>query len=153
MFLEEERERELEAIHDANVERDRERDELRAVKDGEVLTEAVAVSKTTNESLTAGERIIEALEIAQEDRAAADAHELVQRTMTEEAKMKAAPRPRNAIFSIYSQDIEPEVHVLRVIQKISPAALNDAMLVLPFSQVTIMLQVLDYWASKVRPCK
>lgn len=149
MFLEEERERELEAIHDANVDRDRERDELRAMKDGDTGVEASAVTKTTTETLMAGERIIEALDISEEDRLSADGYEDSKAGMTEEAVNRMAPRQRHAIFSIYTSHIEPEVHVLKVVQKIAPSALNDALLVLPFAKVVSMLKHLDYWSKKV----
>lgn len=150
LFLEEEREKELEAIYDANIERDRERDELRAVKEGETGPEAASVEKTTTETLMAGERIMEALEISEEDRRGLQEYEASKAKMSEESVAKMAPRKRNAIFTIYNDPtIEPEVHVLRVVQKIPPASLNDALLVLPFSKVVSMLEHLDYWAQKV----
>lgn len=147
--MEEEREKELEAIYDANIERDRERDELRAIKEGDTGPEASSVSKTTTETLMAGERIVEALEISEEDRLALDAFNDTKKNMTPEQIKKLAPRQRNPIFSIYPTDTEPEVHVLRVVQKIPPASLNDALLVLPFAKVVSMLKHLDYWAMKV----
>lgn len=153
LFLEEEREKELEAIYDANIERDRERDELRAIKEGDTGPEASSVSKTTTETLMAGERIAEALEISEEDRFALDAFNATKKNMTPEQIKKLAPRQRNPIFSIYPTDTEPEVHVLRVVQKIPPASLNDALLVLPFAKVVSMLKHLDYWAMKVRLAK
>lgn len=147
--MEEEREKELEAIYDANIERDRERDELRAVKEGDTGPEASAVTKTTTETLMAGERIAEALDISEEDRTALDDFEESKKAMSAEQIRKLAPRQRNPIFSIYPTDTEPEVHVLRVVQKIPPASLNDALLVLPFAKVVSMLKHLDFWAKKV----
>lgn len=97
----------------------------------------------------AGEKIIEALEISEEDRSAANEYEAARAAMTAEARDKMAPRQRNAVFSIYDSYVEPEVHVLKVVQKIPPASLNDALLVLPFSKVISMLQHLDYWAQHV----
>lgn len=149
LFLEEERERELEAAYDANLERDRERDELRAVREGDVGPEATAVEKTTTETLMAGERIAEALDISDEDRISLDAFEATKKDMPAEQAQKLAPRQRNAIFSMYGGDIEPELHVLRVVQKIPPASLNDALLVLPFAKVVSMLRHIDFWAKKV----
>ena len=80
--MEEEREKELEAIYDANIERDRERDELRAIKEGDTGPEASSVSKTTTETLMAGERIVEALEISEEDRLALDGFNETKKNMT-----------------------------------------------------------------------
>jgi U3 small nucleolar RNA-associated protein 12 len=151
LFLEEERERELEAIYDANAERDRERNELRATREGGAIgPEVSAVEKTTTETLMAGEKIMEALDISEEDRTGADAYEESKTSMTDESIAKMAPRQRNPIFSIYPSYIDPEVHVLKVVQKIPPASLNDALLVLPFSKVVSMLKHLDFWAQHVR---
>ena len=151
LFLEEERERELEAIYDANAERDRERNELRATRDGGATgPEVSAVEKTTTETLMAGEKIMEALDISEEDRRGADAYEESKTSMTDESIAKMAPRQRNPIFSIYPSYIDPEVHVLKVVQKIPPASLNDALLVLPFAKVVSMLKHLDFWAQHVR---
>ena len=151
LFLEEERERELEAIYDSSIERDRERDEMRVTKEGGIIgPEATAVEKTTTETLMAGERIMEALDISEEDRGSADAFEATKVGLSQDALDRLAPRKRNAIFSIYQTDVEPEVHVLYVVQKIPAASLNDALLVLPFAKVVSMLKHLDYWAQKVR---
>lgn len=150
LFLEEERERELESIYDTNVERDQERNELRATKEGVLGPEATAVEKTTTETLMAGEKIIEALEISEEDRISLDAYEASKASMSQAQVDKMAPRKRNPIFSIYYTEVGPEVHVLRVVQKIPAASLNDALLVLPFANVVSMLKHLDYWAQQVR---
>lgn len=97
----------------------------------------------------AGEKIVEALDLSEEDRSAAEAFEGSKSGMSHDAVAKMAPRQRNPTFSIYSSSIEPEVHVLKVVQKIPPASLNDALLVLPFSKVVSMLNHLSYWAEHV----
>jgi hypothetical protein len=97
----------------------------------------------------AGEKIAEALDISEDDRRMLDAFEETKQTMSAQQIKKLAPRQRNPIFSIYPTDTEPEVHVLRVVQRIPPASLNDALLVLPFAKVVSMLKHLDYWAKKV----
>jgi U3 small nucleolar RNA-associated protein 12 len=100
----------------------------------------------------AGERIIEALEISDEDRIQLDHFEDSNKSLSPEALAKLAPRKRNAIFSIYNNEmntIDPEIHVLNVIKKISPASLNDALLVLPFALVVSMLKHIDYWTERV----
>lgn len=97
----------------------------------------------------AGEKIAEALDISEEDRRYLDAFEETKKGMSEQQIKKLAPRQRNPIFSIYPTDTDPEVHVLRVVQRIPPASLNDALLVLPFAKVVSMLKHLDYWAKKV----
>lgn len=108
------------------------------------------MEKTTTETLMAGEKIIEALEISDEDRLQLQGHEETLKGMTEEAIERMAPRKRNPIFSIYEDpDMDPEIHVLKVVQKVSSASLNDALLVLPFAQVTSMLKHVDYWVERV----
>ena len=122
---------------------------MRAVKEGNAGPEATSVEKQTTETLMAGERIAEALEISEEDRLTLDVFESSKKNMDAGQIRRLAPRPRNAVFSIYSADIEPELHVLKVVQKIPPASLNDALLVLPFARVVSMLNHLDFWVKKV----
>ncbi|KAI0750905.1 WD-repeat-containing protein [Daedaleopsis nitida] len=151
LFLEEERERELEALYEAGV-----ADTLNRVDapigsgapgadpsapDG---AETAAVSKQTTETLMAGERIMEALELADT--------ELETFREYEEARRKGglaatvAPPPRNAVLAAY--DVEPEEYVLRVVQKVPGTALYDALLVLPFGKVVSLMRYLNIWAQR-----
>ncbi len=94
----------------------------------------------------AGERIMEALDLA-------DA-ELETFREYEEAKRRGglaasvAPPPRNAVLAAY--DVEPEEWVLRVVQKVPGTALYDALLVLPFGKVVSLMRHLNVWAQRVR---
>ena len=103
-------------------------------------------SKQTTETLMAGERIMEALDLA-------DA-EIATFREYEEAKSKGglseqvAPPPRNQVLAAY--DMSPEEYVLRVVEKVSGTALYDALLVLPFGKVVSLMQYLNYWAQQVR---
>jgi hypothetical protein len=146
--LEEERERELEELYDSNL----------GTNDGEGFTiqrpgetieapEAGAVNKQTTESLTAGERIIEALEVAEADRTLLAAYE-EEKARLPEADAEKLPRPtRNAIFAFY-KDISAEAYVLQIVRAVPSSALHDALLVLPFSKVVLLLSHLDHWAQK-----
>ena len=108
-------------------------------------TEVASVTKQTTETLMAGERIMEALDLADNEIAAFREYE--------EAKAKGglseeiAPPPRNQVLAAY--DLEPEEYVLRVVEKVSGTALYDALLVLPFGKVVSLMRYLNYWAQKV----
>lgn len=108
--------------------------------------EATSVSKQTTETLMAGERIMEALELADNEIAAFREYE--------EAQAKGglagqvAPPPRNPVLAAY--DLEPEEYVLRVIERIPGTALYDALLVLPFGKVVSLMRYLNAFAQKVR---
>lgn len=108
--------------------------------------EATTVSKQTTETLMAGERIVEALDLADAEIAAFREYE--------EAKAKGglsesiAPPPRNQVLAAY--DISPEEYVLRVVERVPGTALFDALLVLPFGKVVSLMQYLNYWAQMVR---
>ena len=95
----------------------------------------------------AGERIMEALDLADAERTAFQEYE---EKVTQAGSLEAAgmqPPPRNPILAAY--DLEPEAYVLRVVEKISSAALHDALLVLPFGKVISLMRCLDLWAQKV----
>lgn len=108
--------------------------------------EATGVTKQTTETLMAGERIMEAIDLADEEIATFREYE--------EAKTKGGlsaqvePPPRNQVLAAY--DLEPEEYVLRVVERVSGAALYDALLVLPFGKVVSLMQYLNHWAQKVR---
>ncbi|KAI5474485.1 hypothetical protein MNV49_003208, partial [Pseudohyphozyma bogoriensis] len=148
LFLEEERERELEELYDSNVNA-RDRDELRVLPNGEEAPgpESTEVTKSTTETLMAGERIMEALEISEADQALTKAHQEELAPLSAEQRAKIAAPPRNPIFGMYN-GIGPQEYVLKVVRQIPAASLHDALLVLPFGRVTQLIEHLDYWAHK-----
>ena len=138
IFLEEEREKEFEEAEQKALALSLEAEED---PDGE-RAEAVAAGKQTTETLMAGERIMEALDLGLEDL------EVVREW--EEQKVTnpnvAAPQ-RNLIFMALG-NISAEQHVLQVIQKIKAAALQDALLVLSFERVVALFTFIRIWAEK-----
>ena len=108
--------------------------------------EATGVTKQTTETLMAGERIMEAIDLADAEIAAFREYE------EEKAKgglsEQVAPPPRNQVLAAY--DMEPEEYVLRVVERVASTALYDALLVLPFSKVVSLMQYLNHWAQRVR---
>lgn len=151
LFLEEERERELEEMY-ANASNPRgDRDELRVLPSGEEVPvdESTEVTKSTTETLMAGERILEALELSEADRTALRAYHDEVRRMPNEEMAKRVPYPtRNAVFSMYD-NCSAEEYVLKVVRAIPPAQLQDALLVLPFGNVVQLIEHIDVWAHKV----
>ncbi|KIJ37465.1 hypothetical protein M422DRAFT_178030 [Sphaerobolus stellatus SS14] len=129
LFLEEERERELETLYESNIAETMNQDQNATNENGEVVgDEATAVNKQTTETLMAGERIMEALELG------------------DTARAQPADAPTHPILAALGQG--PEEYVLGVIQKISSTALHDALLVLPFAKVLSLMVYLDEWAKR-----
>ncbi|KLO08525.1 WD-repeat-containing protein [Schizopora paradoxa] len=153
LFIEEEREIELERMYENGVvETLNRRDEqigsgaVDAENTGLTLTpaaEATSVSKQTADTLTAGEKIIEALELADAERAALAEYEEAKSKLPASEAAKLPPPPPNAMLAALG--MEPEEYVLDTIEKVSNTALLDALLVLPFGNVLSMMVYLDEW--------
>lgn len=145
VFLEEEREREMEQLYEStlttSLERDADPEDAGA--DGQPGDVGMA-SKQTTETLMAGERIAEALELGMAD--------LVVLQEWEEARRRQpgvalAPPQRHIVFTAMG-NLSAEDHVMRVLQRIPAAALHDALLVLPFAQVPALFTFLSLFARK-----
>lgn len=153
LFLEEEREREMDALYDTNLADNMNREDRNGGggDDDQVFNgeETEDVHKQTAETLMAGERIMEALEIADADLEAIKAWEEEKAKLSEEAA-KFLPAPSRNPELLARGDITAQEHVLRTLQKIPTASMEDALLVLPFRQVVSLLEYLDYWAENVR---
>lgn len=138
IFLEEERERELEEMYENTL--------ATSLEDEENLTgerpEAVDASKQTISTLTAGERIQEALDLGLADLEVVRAWE-VQR----KANPKMAPPQRNPLYLALG-NISAERHVLNTLSKIPAAQLHDALLVLPFASLPALFTFLAIWVQK-----
>ncbi|KAE8220668.1 hypothetical protein CF319_g5839 [Tilletia indica] len=170
LFLEEEREKEMEKMYEAAG-------VARAVDEGKAIgslapgadggggeemvgPEAAGVQKSTTETLMAGERLMEALDIADEDRrnehlASNGGFGLAGRPPRHPLLLAAfglgvGASHGGGLESGADADGEPsgEGYVLKVVQKILPAQLEDALLVLPFDKVISLMQYLDIWAKK-----
>ncbi|KZT24431.1 WD-repeat-containing protein [Neolentinus lepideus HHB14362 ss-1] len=153
LFLEEERERELESLYETGIADSLNREDGpigSGAADGDAPSqaeaEATAVSKQTTETLMAGERIIEALELADSERSIFREYEEAKATLGVEDAEKLPPPTRNAVLVAY--DLSPEAWVLRVVERIPGTALTDALLVLPFGKVVSLMAYLNIWAQK-----
>lgn len=146
LFLEEERERELEALYEKDI-----ADTINRQVEGEDegdKTEAAAVSKQTAETLMDGEKIVEALTLADEEMRMFSEYEEAMARLPDDDAMRLQPPPRNPVLAAY--DLEPEAYVLQVVEKVSGTSLHDALLVLPFGKVISLMNYLNIWAQKVR---
>lgn len=138
IFLEEEREKELEELYENTLATSLEDEEN---PNGET-PEVGAASKQTTSTLTAGERIQEALDLGLEDLALVS--EWRER---KKANPNLAPPQRNPIFLAFN-NISAERHVLATLAKIPAASLHDALLVLPFSSLPALFTFIDIWLRR-----
>lgn len=138
IFLEEEREKELEELYESTLTTSLEQEE----EASDEKSEAVDAGKQTVETLMAGEKIAEALEVGMADLAIMNEYHQAKVTQ----RSLALPQ-RDPIFLAHNS-ISAEAHLLNVIQKIKAAALQDALLVLPFDKVTALFTFLRIWAER-----
>ncbi|KAI2720827.1 hypothetical protein CBS147332_4067 [Penicillium roqueforti] len=138
LFLEEEREKEMEEAYDSTLTASLEQEDG---EDGE-KAEAVDAGKQTTGTLMAGEKIMEALELGLEDL------EVVRDwRKVKAANPNAAAPDRNPVY-LALNNVSAEQHVLNTVQKIPAAALQDALLVLPFSKLPALFTFLNIWADR-----
>ncbi|KAG6918919.1 hypothetical protein DXG01_010574 [Tephrocybe rancida] len=153
IFLEEERERELEMVYENGIAESLNRNEATvgsgvngAPVDTTTQAEVSTVTKQTTETLMAGERIMEALDLADKERAIFQAYEDDMAKLPEDSPMRLQPPPRNQL--LMQLDKTPDEYVLWVVEKVRSAALHDALLVLPFGKVVSFMSYLNIWAQK-----
>ncbi|KAH3675474.1 hypothetical protein WICMUC_002763 [Wickerhamomyces mucosus] len=146
VFIEEEKEKEMDELYESNLldslegetvkkENDEDEDEI----DND---ESTGVNKQTLETLKAGEKLLEALEIGYKD--FFDNKEY-QDNLSKWGKAKlgeapAKPSKNPLLQALNKSGIE---YILETIQKIKPSQLEDALLVLPFSFVLKFLTILS----------
>ena len=138
IFLEEEREKELEELYESTLTTSLEQDE----GNGEEKAEVAAASNQTVETLMAGEKIAEALGTGMEDLQIMQEYHHAKITQP-----NIALPARNPIYLAYNH-ISAEAHLLNVVQKIKAAALQDALLVLSFDKVAALFTFLRIWAER-----
>jgi len=97
----------------------------------------------------AGERIMEALDLADKERAIFEEYRETLNRLSENDALRLQPPPRNPVLAAY--DLDPETYVLKVVEKVPSTALQDALLVLPFGKVVSLMIYLDVWVEKVLP--
>lgn len=138
IFLEEEREKEIEELYESTLTASLERDP----DDENQNAEIAAASRQTTETLMAGERISEALEMGM-----ADLHIIKEWEEAKKTNPHTAPPQRDPLFMALG-GISAEEHVMSVLQRIKASALHDALLVLPFASVPMLFTFLNIFAMR-----
>ncbi|GEQ69540.1 hypothetical protein JCM33374_g3212 [Metschnikowia sp. JCM 33374] len=154
VFLEEEREKEMDELYETELldsleaegapRGDDENGEAEGEGEG---GETTKVTRQTMETLKAGEKLMEAIDIGIEDVEATEAYEAQLRDFHSKkvgATMPGKPTP-NAILQAYG--ITGQQHVLSVLLKIRAAQLEDALLVLPFSYTVKLMRFVQIWTN------
>lgn len=145
IFLEEEREKELEMLYESTLLTSLENDANDFGGDGEDDgPEATAAGKQTSQTLMAGERISEALEVGLEDLRVMREYE-----ETKMSNPRAALPQRDPVF-LANNLVSASVYVLNTFQQIPSASLQDALLVLSFAQLPGLFTFLALWAAEGR---
>jgi U3 small nucleolar RNA-associated protein 12 len=134
LFLEEEREKEMEETYEQEL--------VGNENDGDEDEEGVdRAGKATMESLKAGERIIEAVELCQREwERKAEYDQLVARGQN--------PPPPMVEPLLNALQVNGEQYLLDTIAKVKSAELEDALLVLPLSHVVHIFKCIQIWCKR-----
>ncbi|BFZ53696.1 beta transducin [Savitreella phatthalungensis] len=151
VFLEEEREKELETMYEDQLTDQLRRQEiLENAADGpgeaddvvEAANASTAVSgHTTIESLTASEKIAESLDIGESDLL------LMREYEREKLARPALGQPQRHPILVALGNIASERHVLNTVRGVKASQIEAALLVLPFDRIITLLRFCDIWAQ------
>lgn len=139
LFLEEEREKEIEELADERLAQDFDKD-ARAMGEADGDADVVSAGKQTAHTFTASEKITEALALCVEDLAVAREHEVL---VAGKPKAAHAPPQRHPLLAM--RDVSAPAHLLSVFAAIPNAALQDALLLLPFSILPDLFEFIEIW--------
>ncbi|KAK0823865.1 beta transducin [Friedmanniomyces endolithicus] len=147
VFLEEEREKEQEAMYEATVAQGLDKDYRdEAAEAGDGQDEVAGASKQTLATLTHGERVTEALEIGLEDLHLMQTYE---RDKLRSPNL-AVPQ-RNPVFLALG-NVSAEQHVLATLRRVPAPSLHDALLVIPFTTLpTLFTFLLIFLQRRIQP--
>lgn len=133
LFLEEEREKELEQMYESTLTESLEADDEQKIgedeegEEGQEQSTVERAGKQTIETLKSGEKLMEALEIGAKD---------LDRSSNE---------TRHVILA--TLNVSAEKYVYDVVSKIKPAQLDDALLVLPLDKITQLFRFIEIWTE------
>lgn len=149
VFLEEEREKEMDQLYEntllESLEAEEGREEGR--DDVEMGEASAATGKQTIETLKAGEKLMEALDLGTEDLDASEQYMMhVQEYQQKRTPVPPARPARHAILQAFGMD-GPQ-YVMSVVSKIRPAQMDDALVVLPFTYVMRLLRLIQEWTNE-----
>ncbi|OWB83102.1 hypothetical protein B5S33_g1731 [[Candida] boidinii] len=155
VFIEEEREKEMDELYEKELLENLEGDNLYPTKNsavnGEVEDEnddnkVEKVSKQTMETLKSGEKLMEALDTAIVDIEADEQYQKDSKAFKLK-KISQAPIEPTKNPLLLALNISPEKHVLDTLTKIRAAQLDDALIVLPFSYSVKLLKFIKIWTN------
>ncbi|KAI1324981.1 WD domain-containing protein [Xylariaceae sp. FL0255] len=138
IFLEEEREKELEELYENTLTGQLDQDDDEEGQNGEIG----AATKQTSETLNHGERIVEALDLGM-----ADLHIMKEYEEAKAVNPHVGLPQRDPMFLAHG-NISAEEYVMKVLSKPAAAALNDALLVLPFASIPMLFAFLNLFAMR-----
>ncbi|AGO13679.1 AaceriAGL196Cp [[Ashbya] aceris (nom. inval.)] len=146
VFLEEEREKELEEQYEKTLLTSLEGGSaddafVRNNEEDAAGAESTEVHKQTIESLKAGERVMEALDLGISEIEAWEQYEQQLKLWNKKLGDQPTKPQSNAILA--ALDKTPEAYVMETLTKIKPSQLEDALLILPFSYVLKFLKFID----------
>lgn len=146
VFLEEEREREMEEENEegllASLEEGSGDSAFKQDERGDDYDEAVTVHNQTVESLKAGERLVEAIDLALPEMEARVKYEN-ELKLWRKKKQGAEPVKPQENSLLLAINKTPEEYIMDALTRIKPSQLEDALLALPFSYVLKFLKFLD----------
>jgi U3 small nucleolar RNA-associated protein 12 len=139
IFLEEEREKEIEELYEQTLTTslDADNEDINGIEDT-----AVAPHKQSVTTLTGGEKIMEALELGMEDL------KVVEEWEAQRASNPNMAPPRRDPLYLALGNISAERHVLNTLSKLPAAQLQDALLVLPFPTLPALFTFIAIWINK-----
>lgn len=152
VFLEEEREKEMDEQYEDTLLTSLEGgagDEMLSVKkgDNEESEEVEGVHKQTVESLKAGERLMEALEIGVNDIIAMEEFNEQLNAWKKSKKGIQPIRPQENTLLVALKKT-PEEYIIETLVKIKPSQIEDALMVMPFSYILKFLKFIDVVTTK-----
>ncbi|ODV59990.1 snoRNA-binding rRNA-processing protein DIP2 [Ascoidea rubescens DSM 1968] len=150
VFLEEEREKEVDELYEATLLNSLEDDENMkntGKENEEDFDEVTRAGRQTTETLKAGEKLMEALDMGTKDlEEQSEYNKLYQAWLKNQSLAKPSQPSRNPLL-VALGDISSADYVIGVIQKIKPSQLEDSLLVLPFSYTLKLLKFMEIWTS------
>ncbi|KAJ9651311.1 beta transducin [Neophaeococcomyces mojaviensis] len=148
IFLEEEREKELEELYENTLLTSLEQDDSAPGDDPNAI-ETTDATKQSSQTLIASEKITEALTLGVEDLGVmADYNAAVLRAKQNNTKPPAPPA-RNPIY-LANNNISATSYLLSVFTKLPPQHLTDSLLLLSFSQLPALFTFLTLFTAEQR---
>eukprot|EP01100_Stratorugosa_tubuloviscum_P005041 TRINITY_DN228_c1_g1_i1.p1 TRINITY_DN228_c1_g1~~TRINITY_DN228_c1_g1_i1.p1 ORF type:complete len:952 (+),score=435.85 TRINITY_DN228_c1_g1_i1:48-2903(+) len=140
VFLEEEKENQLENLFESSLEQRSKRE-----------TNNLEVSKPTKETIEtikASENLIEALILAENEIKEIKIYEAEQAIKENDAKLENKIKKRVSKNALLAQFETPGDYILSVLESIRTSELDESLLLLPFAQVISLLNFIGEWVEK-----